>query len=75
MARPDRVRRQRLRDERRRRRAGGSGLGLASARAIVAAAGGDLRINSRPGAGTTIAVYLPALDGAGNRLALSPPAA
>ena len=54
---------------------GGSGLGLASARAIVVAAGGDLRINSRPGAGTTIAVYLPALDGAGNRLALSPPAA
>ena len=54
---------------------GGSGLGLASARAIVAAAGGDLRINSRPGAGTTIVIYLPALDGAGNRLALSPPAA
>jgi signal transduction histidine kinase len=54
---------------------GGSGLGLASARTIIVAAGGDLRINSRPGAGTTIAIYLPALDDAGNRLALSPPAA
>ena len=53
----------------------GSGLGLASARAIAAAAGGDLRLNSRPGAGTTIAIYLPALDGDGERLALSPPGA
>ena len=47
----------------------GTGLGLASVQALVRAAGGDLRINSRAGCGTTVSVYLPALDGAA-RLAL-----
>ncbi|MFN8112627.1 MAG: ATP-binding protein [Solirubrobacterales bacterium] len=50
----------------------GSGLGLAGAHAMVRNAGGDLRINSRPGIGTLISVYLPALDAAGEPLALRP---
>ena len=50
--------------------AGGSGLGLAGAYAMIRAAGGDLRINSRPGSGTTVQIYLPALDGEGRPLAL-----
>jgi signal transduction histidine kinase len=50
----------------------GSGLGLAGAHAMVREAGGDLRINSRPGIGTTISIYLPAFDGSGEPLALPP---
>ena len=48
----------------------GTGLGLASVQALVRGAGGDLRINSRVGSGTTVSVYLPALDGLGKPLAL-----
>ncbi|MCB0874784.1 MAG: hypothetical protein KDB46_01155 [Solirubrobacterales bacterium] len=48
----------------------GGGLGLAGAASIARRAGGDLRINSIPGAGTTISIYLPALDAGGGRLAL-----
>ena len=48
----------------------GNGLGLASVQALVRGSGGDLRINSRAGRGTTISVYLPALDGKGKPLAL-----
>ncbi len=48
----------------------GTGLGLASVHALARSAGGDLRINSRPGAGTTISIYLPALDASGRPLAL-----
>ena len=48
----------------------GTGLGLASVQALVRAAGGDVRINSRAGCGTTISIYLPALDAAGRVLAL-----
>jgi signal transduction histidine kinase len=48
----------------------GTGLGLASVQALVRAAGGDLRINSRAGYGTTISIYLPAIDAAGRVLAL-----
>jgi signal transduction histidine kinase len=50
----------------------GSGLGLAGAHAMIREAAGDLRINSRPGIGTTISIYLPALDAAGEPLALAP---
>ena len=50
----------------------GRGLGLASAHAMLRAAGGDLRINSRPGAGTTVSIYLPAVDLTGEPLALPP---
>ncbi len=38
----------------------GSGLGLATVRDLARAAGGDLRINTAPGSGTTVSVYLPA---------------
>ncbi len=48
----------------------GTGLGLASVQALVRGAGGDLRINSMVGNGTTVSVYLPALDGLGKPLAL-----
>ena len=50
--------------------ASGSGLGLASVAALVRGAGGDVRVNSRIGAGTTISIYLPALDTSGRPLAL-----
>jgi signal transduction histidine kinase len=50
--------------------AGGRGLGLAGSRTLVRAAGGDLRINSRLGGGTTVSIYLPALDAHGKPLAL-----
>ena len=50
----------------------GNGLGLAGAHAMIRDAGGDLRINSRPGIGTMISIYLPALDASGEPLALSP---
>lgn len=43
---------------------GGSGLGLASSRAIVAAHGGAITIESKVGEGTTVRVHLP-LRGAG----------
>ena len=48
----------------------GRGLGLASAHAMLREAGGDLRIDSRPGAGTTVSIYLPAVDLTGEPLAL-----
>jgi signal transduction histidine kinase len=44
-------------------RAGGSGLGLPIARGIVQAMHGDIRLDSRPGAGTTAVVRLPAAAG------------
>lgn len=53
---------------------GSRGLGLAGAVAIARAAGGDLRINSRPEVGTVISIYLPAIDAAGEPLALPAPA-
>ncbi|MGF1529135.1 MAG: ATP-binding protein, partial [Candidatus Competibacterales bacterium] len=38
---------------------GGSGLGLSSAFGFARQAGGDLRLHSRPGAGTDAIIYLP----------------
>jgi signal transduction histidine kinase len=52
--------------------AGGAGLGLAGSRALVRAVGGDLRINTRFGGGTTVSIYLPALDARGEPLSLPP---
>jgi signal transduction histidine kinase len=37
----------------------GSGLGLAIVREVVAAHGGDVRVQSRPGAGSEFAITLP----------------
>lgn len=41
-------------------RRGGKGLGLTTSRAVVEAHGGALRVESAPGRGTTVTVYLPA---------------
>jgi signal transduction histidine kinase len=55
-------------------RAGGSGLGLATVSSLLRAHGGDIRINTMQDAGTTISLYLPAVDAEGQALALDPPA-
>jgi len=47
-------------DAARGRATGGSGLGLAIARQIVADHGGQIRVESQPGAGTTFTIALPA---------------
>ncbi|WP_242624651.1 hybrid sensor histidine kinase/response regulator [Krasilnikovia cinnamomea] len=40
----------------------GTGLGLATIYGLATAAGGDVRLSSEPGIGTTVTVLLPALD-------------
>ncbi len=47
----------------------GSGLGLATVYGIVAAAGGELELDSRPGVGTVLELKLPSHRGALSRLA------
>jgi two-component system cell cycle sensor histidine kinase/response regulator CckA len=49
----------------------GSGLGLATVQAIARGRGGDVRINSSPGRGTTVSIYLPAVRASGAPLALA----
>ena len=51
----------------------GSGLGLPTVRAIARGRGGDVRINTSPDRGTTVAIYLPAVRANGAPLALARP--
>ncbi|MGH2537274.1 MAG: ATP-binding protein [Candidatus Promineifilaceae bacterium] len=51
-------------DKARSRRMGGSGLGLSIARWIAQAHGGEIRVDSKLGEGSTFTLTLPALDGA-----------
>jgi len=53
----------------------GTGLGLATVLALARSRGGDIRINSLPGSGTTVAIYLPAVRADGRALSLPRPAA
>ena len=46
----------------------GTGLGLATVQGLARAARGDLRINTAPGEGTTVSVYLPAPNTRGQAL-------
>ncbi|MFT3811373.1 MAG: HAMP domain-containing sensor histidine kinase [Micropepsaceae bacterium] len=57
-------------DSSRARRYEGTGLGLTLARAIVELHCGEMRIDTAPGRGTTVAIFLPAAD-AGSQAGLS----
>ena len=46
-------------DKTRSRELGGTGLGLSIVKHLMQAHGGEVTINSRPGAGTTVALYFP----------------
>jgi len=50
----------------------GTGLGLTMARQFAERAGGTLRIESAPGQGTTVTLWLPATDGADAEPAAAP---
>ena len=52
----------------------GTGLGLATVQAIARSRGGDMRLSTTVGVGTTVSIYLPAVRETGDALALLPPA-
>jgi CheY-like chemotaxis protein len=52
----------------------GAGLGLATVYEVIKEAGGDVRLQSQPGSGTTITVLLPAADQEGPRPQATRPA-
>lgn len=56
-------------------RSRGTGLGLATVSEIARSAGGDVRISSRPGEGTAVSVYLPAVRSNGVQAVLATGAA
>lgn len=47
---------------------GGTGLGMPVAAGIVREMGGSMELHSRPGAGTTVVIRVPAADGTGGNL-------
>lgn len=49
---------------------GGSGLGLATVRGLARSRGGEMRLSSPPGAGTTVTLDLPAVSADGEPLSL-----
>lgn len=51
----------------------GTGLGLSTVRAMVVGCGGGLRVESSPGQGTTITLYLPRRDEPAHELVAVPP--
>jgi two-component system cell cycle sensor histidine kinase/response regulator CckA len=53
----------------------GTGLGLATVYGIVRQAGGGIRVESRPGGGSTFTVFLPVADEKAARIALPSPGA
>ncbi len=53
----------------------GSGLGLSMVHGLAAQSGGHLAIESRPGRGTTVALWLPVAEGAGAGAAEADPSA
>jgi PAS domain S-box-containing protein len=52
----------------------GTGIGLATVYGVVKEAGGDIKLQSEPGSGTTITVLLPALDQEITRAQVTSPA-